>query len=104
MASQTLFLRPSGYKSLPSSEFFEGLFLVFAPAGDGGAEVEAGAGNETRDDGRAGPRGNGGTICAEKGLARAADGDAEYGRGRHGGGRAESGECVVCGVVGRGRK
>lgn len=69
---------------LPRSELLEGLFGVLASAGDGGAEVGAGAGHQTRNNGGAGPGGRDGTICAEKSLCRAAGGDAENRGRRHG--------------------
>jgi hypothetical protein len=58
--------------------------MVLALTGDGGAEIETGAGNQTRDESCAGPRGSDGAICAEKGLSRATDGDTEERGGRHG--------------------
>lgn len=70
---------------LPRSELLEGLFGVLASTGDGGAEVETGAGHQTRNNGGgAGPGGRDGTVCAEKGLSRAAGGDAEDRGRRHG--------------------
>lgn len=70
--------------SLPGGELFERLLLVLALAGDAGAEVEAGTGNDSWDDSCAGPNGCDGTVCAEIGLGRATDGDAEKRSGRHG--------------------
>lgn len=74
--------------------------MVLTSAGDGGAEVEAGAGHEARDDGSAGPGGSHGTVCAEKGSGRAADSDAEEGSGRHG--ESEWRRAGSVDVVGRG--
>lgn len=52
-------------------------------SGHGSAEVEARAGNQTRDEGRGRPSGSDGSVCAEEGLGGAPRGNSEERHGRH---------------------
>lgn len=66
--------------------------MGIAAAGDGCAEVEAGTGHETGDEGTGSARSSDRSVCAEEGVGGPAGNRAQK-RGRHGDrgcGRAES--------------